>query len=70
MHENQTAFSGESYEDATVGILVVQVRLIRTISGDVFQRATCPALVTKRRRLLPAAAMIWLVMPETRQNNA
>jgi hypothetical protein len=32
--------AGETHEDPTIGILVVQVRRIRAISGDVFRRPT------------------------------
>jgi hypothetical protein len=35
----QTALQERPHEDPTIGILVVQVRRIRAISGDVFPRA-------------------------------
>jgi hypothetical protein len=41
----QTALQERPHEDPTIGILVVQVRRIRAISGDIFQRATA-AFVT------------------------
>jgi hypothetical protein len=36
----RTALQERPHEDPTIGILVVQVRRIRAISGDIFQLAT------------------------------
>jgi hypothetical protein len=41
-----TALQERHYENPTIGILVVQVRRIRAISGDVFQPAAYAAFVT------------------------
>jgi hypothetical protein len=46
---NDIALQEKRYEDPTIGILVVQVRCIRAISGDVFQRTAWAALVTSGR---------------------
>jgi hypothetical protein len=43
---NDIAVQERRYEDPTIGILVVQVRCVRAISRDVFQRAACAAFVT------------------------
>jgi hypothetical protein len=43
--QRNNGVEGETHEDPTIGILVVQVRHIRAISGDVFPRAAA-ALVT------------------------
>jgi len=43
--QRNNGIAGETHEDPTIGILVVQVRRIRAISGDVFQPPAA-ALVT------------------------
>jgi hypothetical protein len=47
---NDVALQERRYENPSVGILVVQVRCIRPIFRDVFQRAACAALVTSGRK--------------------
>jgi hypothetical protein len=49
---NDIALQERRYENPTVGIVVVQVRRVRAISGDVFQRTACAALVKRRRRCI------------------
>jgi hypothetical protein len=44
---NDIALQERPYENPTIGILVVQVRSVRAISGDVFQRTPWAALVTR-----------------------
>jgi hypothetical protein len=43
----QAALQESPHEEPTIGILVVQVRRIRAISGHIFQRAACTAFVKR-----------------------
>src|SRR6185295_14933238 len=49
----QTALQERPHEDPTIGVLVVQVRRIRAISGDVFRR---PSAASVTHNVVPAKA--------------
>ncbi len=40
--QRNNCIAGEIHEDPKIGILVVQVRRIRAVSGDVFELAAAP----------------------------
>jgi hypothetical protein len=61
----QTALQERPHEDPTIGILVVQVRRIRAISGVVFRRPNAAFVMAHIRTAASGGGLCYFLIPRS-----